>query len=102
MAYETTLSNRPKKDAHYKRVYKKMEDSWASMKLLAGGVPIRLGAGPRDREACLHYFTEGSSMLVYAWLDGAAWGVQPVIYHVQGTAITGPSSPLPRKRNCKA
>ena len=75
-----------------------MEASQAAMKLLAGGVPIRLGCGPNDRGACLHYFTEGSGMLVYAWLDGAAWGVQPVKYQVQGSEITGPHSVLPPRK----
>ena len=87
--------------AHFRAVYKKMEASQAAMKLLANGVPIRLGCGPNDREACLHYFTEGSGMLVYAWLDGAAWGVQPVKYHIQGSVITGPHSVLPPRKRAR-
>lgn len=78
--------------------YRQMEASWETLHLLAGGVPIRLGCGPHGREACLHYFTEGTGMLVLAWLDGAAWGVQPVTYHVQGAVITGPTSPLPTRK----
>lgn len=84
--------------AQINRAANKMRASHATMTHLANGVPVRLGAGPTGSEACLHYFTEGCGLLVNAWLDGAAWGVQPVKYQILGNVITGPCSALPTRK----